>query len=390
MASGLIKREPYTYEIVGLGGNWPAVATPATGFFVASTKSQTIDTTISFCVNTGLCVSSNDNILSYELINDYNKNDFFSVIRAEITPVNGGDTILSSSAKVECSGCLPEVDVILPETNVELSGSNSYILEASLSGLVYNNTYSYMFQCEDSNWPTVLSLPSGSFVAESEQADVFTRVTFCANTGICESLGYDVLSHSIDNTLAYGNTKPITRLKLAVTADGRFANVAYSDSITVQCNNCLPKLTVDLPTEPVTLTGSNNYCYDLVVTMNGLIPYKEYNYTFRSTVANWPVVVTPVSGMLKSSNTTATIRSRLAFCPATSVCGSGTIGLLDYDINKYKYLFDSTCGNFVTLELGVVPTDNSMSESISDQLTVYCLDCLGTIVQPSLKINLPT
>lgn len=388
--SGLIKREPYAYEIVGLGGNWPAIAVPATGFFIASSKGQTIDGVISFCANTGLCVSSNDNILTYNFINDYNSNDLFSVVRAEITPTNGGDVLYSSSAKVECSGCLPGVEVSLPSTNIILNTSNSYTLQASLSGLSYNTRYNYEFQCEDSNWPTVLSVPSGSFIAESSDAEVFTRITFCANTGVCESVGYDVLNYTLDNSLAYGNINPITRLKLAITEDGGFNDVIYSNNLTIECDNCLPKLNVALPTEPVTLSGPNNYCYDLVASVNGLIPYREYNYAFRSTVANWPCVVTPVSGIFKSSTSNGVIRSRLAFCPATSVCPSGTMGLLNYDISRYKYLFDSACGNFATVELSITPSDNSMPEAISDQLTIYCLDCLGAITQPSLTINVPS
>jgi hypothetical protein len=386
-ASGLIKREPYSYEIVGLGGNWPAVATPATGLFIASAKTQMIDTIISFCANTGLCLSSNDNVLNYELINDYNTNSFFSVVRAEVTPVNGGDTIYSSYAKAECSGCLPDVSILIEDTDVKLTESNSHMVKAHISGLVYNTQYSYQFICEDSNWPTVLSISSGTFVAESSSADIFTRATFCATTGVCQGLGYNVLNHTLSNAVAYGNLNPVTRLKLAITTDGNFANVIDSDSINIECINCLPKLVIDIPSEPVSLIGTNNYCYDIVANLSGLIPYKDYNYEFRSTVANWPSVITPISGVFKSSKTTGNIRSRLAFCPATSVCGSGTMGLLDYDINKYKYLFDSTCGNFVALELAMTPSDNSMLESISDSVTVYCLDCLGPIVQPSLKIN---
>lgn len=388
--SGLIKREPYTYEIVGLGGNWPAIATPVTGLFVASAKTQSIDTIISFCANTGLCLSSNNNILNYELINDYNTNSFFSMVRAEITPVNGGDIIYSSYDKAECSGCLPDASIIIDNTDVKLSGSNSYMFHAEASGLIYNTKYNYRFICEDSNWPTVLSVPSGSFVAESDIANIFTRVTFCANTGICQSLGFDVLDHELINTTAYGPLNPVTRLKLEISTEGNFTNVTDSDSITIECIDCLPSLHIGLPTEPVTLTGVNNYCYDIVANISGIIPYQEYDYEIRSTVANWPAVVTPISGVFKSSKTTGVIRSRLAFCPATSVCGSGTMGLLDYDISKYKYLFDSACGNFATIEIAMSPSDGSTSESISDSLTVYCIDCLGSITPPLLKINTPT
>lgn len=280
----------------------------------------------------------------------------------------------------------PSATVVLTSTD-----SNKHSFSVKLDKLQPYETYKYNISSAFSNWPVIVTPVSGYIKPSEPTSSIDLSVTFCTSTGVCPSGTVGLLDYTLNNNgqCISQNVAPTTlntTLQVEVTPVSYSGLEILSKQFSVQCENCLPKVKVNLPDIPVTLNGKNNYCYDIIATLDDLVPYQEYSYEFRSTTANWPSVVTPISGVFKSSKTTGTIRSRLSFCPSTILCASGTAGLLDYDINKYQYLFDTTCGNFVTFELAVTANDCNTPESISDRLTVYCLDCLGDISAPSLSI----
>lgn len=288
-----------------------------------------------------------------------------------------------------------ELPIIIPPSatvTLDQSTLNKYSFTIDFEKLQPYETYQYEVKNVFSNWPVVITPVSGIIKPSEPQTSIDLSVTFCANTGLCPS-GTNGLIEYNSNYIQQALTGGIVPPSLQSTLQVEVMPISYSGleilskQFTIQCNDCLPKLSIDLPSESVTLSGKNNYCYDLVANVSGLVPYQEYSYEFRSIVANWPAIVTPISGVFKSAKTTNSIKAKLAFCPSTILCSSGTLGVLDYDINKYKYLFDSTCGNFVTLELGITTPDSAIAENISNQFTIYCLNCLGEINAPSLSIS---
>jgi hypothetical protein len=275
---------------------------------------------------------------------------------------------------------------------LDQSTSNKYSFSVDFEKLQPYETYQYEVKNVFSNWPIVITPVSGLIKPSETKSSIDLSAAFCANTGLCPSGTEGVMDYTqtyVQQALSEGIIPPSLQstLQIQITPVTYSGLDILSKQFTLECEDCLPKLSIDLPPESVTLSGKNNYCYDLVANVSGLVPYQEYTYEFRSIVANWPAIVTPISGIFKSAKTTNKIKAKLAFCPSTILCGSGTLGVLDYDINKYQYLFDSTCGNFVTLELGITTPDSTLTENISNQLTIYCLDCLGEISAPSLTIN---
>jgi uncharacterized membrane protein len=287
---------------------------------------------------------------------------------------------------------LPIISPPVSPIKLNNQSGNQYSFSVGLDKLQPYASYSYTVHGAFANWPVVVTPLSGIIKPSEPTSSIDLSVTFCTSTGLCPNGTVGLMDYTIDNNRRDlgPNTIPESlqsTLQISVTPTSYVGAEVLSKQFTVQCEDCLPKISIDMPNQPVTLTGNNNHCYDLIADLSGLVPYQEYSYEFRSTIANWPAVVTPVSGVFKSSKKTGQIRSRLAFCPSTILCASGTIGLLDYDVNQYQYLFDSTCGNFVTLELAISTPDASVPESISDKLTIYCLDCLSTINGPTLSIT---
>ena len=269
---------------------------------------------------------------------------------------------------------------------------NVHTFSVSIDKLEPQETYKYEFKAVSSNWPTVINSISGIIKPSEPQTSIDATLTFCVSTGVCVSGSEGLIDYTLDNGQtgsAYNKSmyNLHTTIQLSVEPISYDGPEILGKQFTALCEDCLPELTVNVPTAPITLAGKNNYCQDIIATVSGLIPNHTYNYEFSSVIGNWPAVITPPTGTFKASKKTTEIRSRLAFCPSTILCTGGTPGLLDYDLNSYQYLFDNTCGKFVTLELSVNTEDETTQQGISDRLTIYCQDCLGDTMVPSLTIS---
>lgn len=269
---------------------------------------------------------------------------------------------------------------------------NVHTFSVSIDRLRPQETYKYEFKAVSSNWPTVISSISGLIKPSEPQTSIDATLTFCVSTGVCVSGSEGLINYTLDNSQtgsAYNKSVHHlhTTVQLSVEPISYEGSEVLGKQFTALCEDCLPDLVVNIPTDPITLSGHHNYCQDIIATVSGLIPNHTYNYEFSSVIGNWPAVITPPTGTFRASKKTTEIRSRLAFCPSTILCTGGTPGLLDYDLNSYQYLFDNTCGRFVTLELSVNTEDETTQQGISDRLTVYCQDCLGDTMAPSLTIS---
>jgi hypothetical protein len=65
--SGLIIGQEYSYLFSSTEANWPVVALPVSGSFIAKANTKNIVSALKFCYTTGSCPSSGVNILDYEL-----------------------------------------------------------------------------------------------------------------------------------------------------------------------------------------------------------------------------------------------------------------------------------------------------------------------------------
>ena len=293
--SGLIKRENYRYEILGLGGNWPSVAIPRTGSFEATAKTTSINTSISFCASTGLAINLS-NVLPYEPLQcGYANQELFTSLKAKVVSLSDNSEIFSSQQLVQCTGCLPNINIELSGCGSEvcdqyiLSDSNIFNFVSSFSGLEAGASYNYSLYSLGSNWPCIMASPkSGTFVPTSDTYDMQHRLVFCANSGECSSNHPGSMNHNmyVKNT---DEAKIFNTIQLSVTPQSCNGEMNFSNSIMTICDDCLPCIKYGL----VTISGSPQISLSgecctssspklMIVEVYNANPGEKYMYKFTN------------------------------------------------------------------------------------------------------------
>lgn len=122
----------------------------------------------------------------------------------------------------------------------------------------------------------------------------------------------------------------------------------------------------------ISLTLDNNA--DTKFKLNNLRPLDTYIYEVESIAASWPIMVNPISGILKPATTNLVIDVNMMFCPSTGLCGSSG-NTLDYSLINNCNLTD-TYRQYGTFRLKVKPELKPELEVLSDNYTIVCNDCL--------------
>ena len=126
---------------------------------------------------------------------------------------------------------------------------------------------------------------------------------------------------------------------------------------------------------------TNNYAY-LKFKVDGLQPFEDYDYTINCDAANWPVSISPISGVIKPSQTDEPLElsSVVHFIKSTGTCGDQTniaTNSLDCaDINSNNL--------YAVVNLEITPQSNTVDSVKGDNITIRCKDCI-----PRLSVQLP-
>lgn len=403
--SGLIKREDYKYDITGLGGNWPSIATPSSGLFTATGKTATINTTISFMPTTG---SLHNNILPYSLLScGYEDSELFTRVSARATLLSDNSTVSSAVHLVRCSGCLPKISVSLSGCGSEICGqhtltnTNIFDFISSFSGLEPNTSYKYSIKSIGSNWPVIMISPTGgSFTANSSIYSLKHKLAFCPYSGnLCGSS--NVLDHNL--TQCFNKNNLYSNIELSISPEYCSNEKVFSNNILLNCKNCLPKVFSSL-VDKISTKSSN------IVMINGsfsgLVPNTRYNYSFNTIDSNWPSILKPISGSFIANSITENISSQLMFCSPSGNCGAGTVGLLPYtldnpaekDFNQKKLHTNlvlnltSECGDNVNSKECYIECDDCLpcvrhANALFDSGPIIALDGNCCVGQKLIKVN---
>lgn len=110
---------------------------------------------------------------------------------------------------------------------------------------------------------------------------------------------------------------------------------------------------------------------DISAKLKGLIPYEKYNFVFNSVGANWPTVVSPVSGSFTASSTSGNVDATVYFCPSKNSC-TNCIGLLPFQ--------DCLCNigdeYFSKIQMSFSLDSDPNTSFKSDTIKVTCNQCL--------------
>ena len=303
--------------------------------------------------------------------------------------LTGGSPTIYSISSVQSESATYK---ILNQTN-----KNKYSFVVNFEKLQPYEKYVYKFKPVSADWPTTITPFSGIISASEDTATINATMTFCFASGLCENasnfLDYSLEGIAIDFTDTLYSTIQVSLEP--ITYDGI---EVLSNHYTFECQDCIPELGVGFPVadDVINLEGEGNYCTDIIANLTGTIAGVTYNYSFNSYAANWPSVIIPQTGQFKASRDNAEIKAKLAFCPSTIICSGNTPGLLEYSVDESMYLFNTECsvdGNtkYVSLNVDVYPVDLPVNLPTvqSENLTVNCKDCLGSVSAPTISIGIP-
>ncbi len=126
---------------------------------------------------------------------------------------------------------------------------------------------------------------------------------------------------------------------------------------------------------------TNNYAY-LKFKVDGLQPFEDYDYVINCDAANWPVSISPISGVIKPSQTETPLElgSVVHFIKSTGTCGDQT----NIAINSLDCADISSNNLYAVVNLEITPRSNAVDSVKGDNITIRCKDCI-----PRLSVQLP-
>jgi hypothetical protein len=244
-----------------------------------------------------------------------------------------------------------------------------------LSGLLPFEKYDYAFEGMGGNWPCLITPLSGTIRPYGDSVNLEANVHFCTTKNSCPSGAPELLPYTTG--LCDSSPNLFTSLRLSLKPE-TLPYTLYSDIKTVKCDNCFAQPVIT-PPQSVTLTKTQGNEYTMNTSIVGLQPNTTYNYTFTSLEANWPVRVSPASGVIKVGKDRTILTNMVMFCKDDTICPVGG-DVLEYTIN-------SNCLNeqnyYSILQLELVNADCNTESVLSNPIPVVCKNCL-----PSIGINL--
>jgi hypothetical protein len=381
--NNLVIGERYNYSFAGLDGNWPLILSPQSGSVVATSDSMRIPVVATFCTATGLCPSGSPGIMPYTnlrsssvALNSIKKQSRFKMSlnqNAYATPVAYSNDIVAV-----CNDCLPLLKARLPSSTALSFGDGNYAaFDLQIDNMVPGIEYQYVFKNIDSNWPAIINPLSGSIIRNNGGGITHTvpaSITLCQSTGLCPNGCANVLTY----TAATNCNNKVARFKAEVTAVGYDIPSVNSNAYIVTCNDCIDQPTATIPN--VIVNNNNEGLFN--VPVNNLSPTSEYRYKFVSLDANWPVSISPISGII-SSVSSHTLSVSTSFCQTTGVCPNGSPNILPYSAGSKKQFNFGSLNKFAKIRLEidpVLPLNNDLATVYSNEAIIKCDDCISAPV----------
>jgi hypothetical protein len=379
--SGLLKRLNYDFTIEGLGGNWPATITPASGGFTAAAKTAEIPAAVSFCATTGVCLGDTD-ILPYDMAKkcSFDKSQIFTFVRMKASLSDDPTTfVYSDPVYVTCETCLPDAAATLPGTVLLSNRTNTHEFTTFITGLVPKETYTFDYSAIQANWPAKIYPISGTISSHTTSYTIPTRIIFCNHTGVCLTGSDNVLDYVLDSTCL--NHAYFANIKLNLQPESCEYDLAESNIMHIRCDDCVPRPVVAVPSH-LDLTSATTNEAEFTAVVSGIIPDNAYSYSFRSLNSNWPINLENMTGLFNSPTTTYCIESKLKFCENTGLCLAGSANILDFTLPEYCNL-DKT--HEARIVVDVNPLDCGTVVATSNIMHLTCDDCFPPDVTVSFN-----
>lgn len=369
---GLIRRLEYKYVVEGLGGNWPVATVPASGSFVADSKTANINLKAIFCPNFTLCPSGSADVLPYNRNYSYGVENklLFTTIRLKVSELDSDTNfIYSAPTGLSCANCLPVVGpkITLPNNLIlDNDTTNSVTISGVASGISPDTRYSYRFKVLDATWPVELYPLSGTIKSATEVLSVPSQLVFCESAGaydtdMCGSPKEKRATLSLELTPLADNTETVSILSIN---DSKI----ISNDMIAECDDCIPYPKLVLTANPTNVQQSSRIT--IVGTIDNLKTNRTYNYSLENIDSNWPLYVGAKSGTLSPVSGSATLNFVGEFCQSPSLCPSGSSAVIPYStVISHTNAYTSSSFKLQLVDPTVTGT------YYSNNIRVYCSNC---------------
>lgn len=380
--NNLLKRLNYTFSIEGLGGNWPATVAPVSGEFSASAKSGTIDAAVSFCATTGSCIGDTD-LLPYDMAKkcSFDQSQVFTFVRLKAVSIDDSSiSVYSDPVYVVCDDCLPNGKTSIP-TGVILNnrGLDSLEFTAKIDGLIPKEKYNFIYKAINNNWPVKIYPISGTILPSSGSYMLPSKLIFCNSTGICNNNDDNILPYNADQECLINNYS--ARIMLHIEPESCEYDSFDSNIMLVVCDDCLRNPISAIPSR-ISLNNSTNNYADFTAVISGIIPNKQYNYSFRTLESDWPVMLTNSTGAFQTPLDVYCLDNKIEFCANTGICLSGQKNVLNFNIPDNCLLEKNKHKSKIIMDITSAGCDDTIISS--NIMTFECNDCYP----PSTEISL--
>lgn len=344
--NGFIPFERYYFELDGLGGNWPAIVTPVSGYFTTDSDGKySLSASVSFCAATGVsdCDPNAEGYLDFNsnLLTDL---DLYTNLQLNVKDLSNKD-VLSQVSKVECLSCRPSIHIEVPTfVNLLKTNDGSADFNVHMDGLEIGETYTYDIESKFGNWPMYVTPISGSFKSYDQTKTLTLTVDACASGTGCASQEL-LTNYTLDDRDNY-----YAGFRFVLKDSDNVED--YSSVVEAICDNCLP----DAPEIVTVQNGVLTSVSDTLtrnVDIRNLNSNETYYYVVENIVSDHPVILYPQSGVIANKQNT-NFELDTVFCGSAGECsasahyiaansqGTNYLGSqskdLTFDITVYKSL----------------------------------------------------
>jgi hypothetical protein len=346
--NGFVPFERYYFEFSGLGGNWPAIVSPASGYFTTDNEGKyNLVANVSFCANTGSidCNPSSDGYLAFNenLLIDL---DLFNTLQLDIKDSND-ISVLSKTDKVDCPECRPSLDIETPNfVNLLKSNDAQADFNVHIDGLEIGESYNYEIRSLFGNWPMYVTPSGGSFKSYEQTKTLTFTVDVCESGTNCATEGLMSEYELDDRDSYYAGFKFVL-----IDSDDVEDSSSVVEAI---CENCLPDAPEILTVQNQILTATTSDTNTRSVDIVNLNKTRTYYYVVENIVTDSDIVVYPQSGTIVNK-AQYTFELDTVFC-SSSECvassdyiaansqGANYIGVQPHDVTFDIKLYSSYDG----------------------------------------------
>lgn len=360
--SNLIPNSSYYYEFQNIDFNYTNIIYPQSGYFIPNSTDYNIVANLALA-KTNIATS---NIKPSET--------YFNSINLLIKPSGSDSSYTSNILKINFIPNDPTINLSFSNLN---SSEEYKTIYATISGLMPEETYNYSFLSKGSNWPTIITEKTGTFIANDSVVTLDALFYVCPNIVSCTG-NNNLLSWN--DTLSGYDKDLFTNISMTIYPTGEPSNTSQSNILGFKHTLKTPKAILDI--DP---SGYKNVPQNVNIEFSDLKPNKLYNYRLNSIEANWPFVLSNTSGQFFSQDTTYTLSLIGSFCDNSGLCSNDSYGVLNF--NAVSLPKTSWYKPQVSIILSFEDSDFDDLTYYSNIEYVLCQDCVSTNKNVTISVN---